>query len=148
MGALYTATTHQPVFTLWPKCFFRRVNLIFLLLGTHTSKISHQAWSKMPCFCRLWVSGSAHSPTYLSCHLPDLPFVGSSVSPDPPHFMDFTKGTLSLPFAQLTSSLSNPCLAIFSGRSVSHVGQDPLCYTPPHSVDFSIQHLIIVVLND
>lgn len=54
IGALYTASTHQPDFTLWPRCFFRRANLIFLLLGTHTSKISHQAWSKMPCFCRLW----------------------------------------------------------------------------------------------
>lgn len=48
-------------------------------------------------FLQALVSGSAHSPTHLSCYLPDLPFVGSSMSPDPPHFKDFTKGALSLP---------------------------------------------------
>lgn len=48
MGALYTATPHKSVFTFWLKCSFKRANRIISLLRAHSSKTSHQAWSKMP----------------------------------------------------------------------------------------------------
>lgn len=48
MGAQYTATPHKSVFTFWLKCSFKRASRIISLLRAHSSKTSHQAWSKMP----------------------------------------------------------------------------------------------------
>ena len=94
MGAPCTATTYQSVFILWPKDSSKRAELIISLPLAHSSKTSHQAWSKMPSPCRLWAMWPCPPPQLIS-HLPGLALVGSPVTCSPPHLKDLTKDALS-----------------------------------------------------